>query len=94
MTDDIEGGIKDILVNDLFVEVPPEEIEPDAGLQSVYGLDSLGFTELRINCDERFGIEIPDDAFTPEHFSTVSDLADLVRDLKDKQEVVRASSER
>lgn len=93
MTDKIEHDIKEIMVDDLFVEVPPEEIESDAGLQSTYGIDSLGFTELRIRCDERFGIEIPDEAFNPEHFATVEDLADLVRDLQNGKKVATSPPE-
>lgn len=88
---DIEQELKEILVEDLFVEGPPAEIDEDAGLQSTYGIDSIGFTELKVNCEERFDIRIPSEAFTPEYFATLADLAGLVRDLREGKTVVSSA---
>ncbi|MEU1180202.1 acyl carrier protein [Streptomyces sp. NPDC005820] len=74
----IESSIKRILVDDLFVSVPPSRIGPDDGLRDVLGLDSLGFTELRTQCEYEFGVTISDEDFVPEHFSSVRTLTELV----------------
>lgn len=76
--DEVVAAIKQILVNDLFVELPPERIGLDDGLQSVLGLDSVSFAELRMLCERQFGVEIVDADFTPENFRTVGLLTDLV----------------
>ncbi|MFI1049670.1 acyl carrier protein [Streptomyces griseoruber] len=74
----IEATIKRILVDDLFVSVPQTEIGLDDGLRDVLGLDSLGFTELRAQCEYAFGIRISDEDFVPENFSSVRALTRLV----------------
>lgn len=78
----IESSIKRILVDDLFVTVPQSQIGPDDGLRDVLGLDSLGFTELRSQCEYEFGVTISDEDFVPENFSSVRTLTDLVSRLQ------------
>ncbi|ANY07820.1 acyl carrier protein [Pseudonocardia sp. HH130630-07] len=70
--------IKDTLVSAVFVEVAPADMGLDDSMRDVFGLDSLGFVELRAQCEEVFGIEIGDDDFTPENFATIRSLAGLV----------------
>ncbi|RKT17042.1 acyl carrier protein [Streptomyces sp. 1114.5] len=74
--------IKDILVTDVFVEVPVEQMKEDDSLRDVYGLDSLGFVELRAQCENRFGVTISADEFTPDQFGTIADVAALVERLQ------------
>ncbi len=84
---DIERAIGSILVTDLFVEVPEDRITPDDRLRSDLGLDSLGFVELRVQCENTFGITISDDDFTPENFTSIRTIAELVRNLQAGAEV-------
>ncbi|MFB9902342.1 acyl carrier protein [Allokutzneria oryzae] len=77
----LEDQLREILVRDLYLEVPAEEIGEDDGLQDVLGLDSLGFVELRAQCEQRFRVTIDDTLFTPEHFRSVRTVAGLVRSL-------------
>ena len=84
---DIERAIGSILVTDLFVEVPEDRITPDDRLRGDLGLDSLGFVELRVQCENTFGITISDDDFTPENFTSIRTIADLVRNLRAGAEV-------
>ena len=56
MRDNIIAKIRRMLVNDLFVELPEEQIGLDDGLQTVVGLDSIGFSELRILCERKFDV--------------------------------------
>jgi acyl carrier protein len=79
---DIDRAIASILVTDLFVEVPEDRITPDDRLRGDLGLDSLGFVELRVQCENTFGITISDDDFTPENFTSIRTIADLVRTLQ------------
>ncbi|MEV4629510.1 acyl carrier protein [Micromonospora sp. NPDC049523] len=81
---EIERTIESILVTDLFVEVPAERMTPDDRLRTDFGLDSLGFVELRVQCENTFGITITDAEFTPENFTSIRTVADLVRSLQAK----------
>ncbi len=80
--DSAAATIRNMLVNDLFVEVPAEKIGLDDGLQTVVGLDSIGFAELRILCERKFGVQISDDDYVPENFSSVRKIINLVVRLK------------
>jgi len=79
----IETIVKQILIDDLFVDVPPSEIGLDDNLRDVLGLDSLGFTELRTQCEYLFGVVISDEDFVPENFSSVRTLTHLVSRLRE-----------
>jgi acyl carrier protein len=74
----IEDCLRDILIEDLFVEVEKDKILPTYSLRQDLGIDSLGFVELREQVEKRFSIVIPDDDFTPENFSTISSLTSLI----------------
>ncbi|MEV4846350.1 acyl carrier protein [Micromonospora matsumotoense] len=78
----IENTIRKIMENDLFVETPADQIDLDGSLRNDYGLDSLGFVELRVQCEDQFGVQISDEDFTPEAFQSVHTVADLVRRLQ------------
>ena len=78
MLQDLIAGLRRLIVEDLYVEIPPEQIGLDDGLRTVGGLDSVGFVELRVRCEYRFHVEIDDDDYTPENFSSVRRLADLI----------------
>ncbi|PTL80872.1 acyl carrier protein [Vitiosangium sp. GDMCC 1.1324] len=80
--EEIIATLKKILVTDLFVEIPEQNIGPDDGLQSVLGLDSVGFLELRVLSEKRFQVQIPDEALSAEHFNSVRSVANLVQSLR------------
>lgn len=80
----IENGIRKILSTELFVEVPPEQIGLDDSLRASYGLDSLGFVELRVQCEDMFDVRVSDEDFSPENFHSVRTVADLVRRLQEE----------
>lgn len=79
---EIENWIRKILNTELFIETPADEIGLDDSLRAVHGLDSLGFVELRVQCEDVFSIRIPDDDFSPENFQSVRSVATLVRRLQ------------
>ena len=54
----------------------------DDSLRNEFGIDSLGFVELRVNCEEEFEVKISDDDFTPENFQSINSVANLIRRLQ------------
>lgn len=84
---DIEKTIETMLVTDLFVEIPPDRMTPDDRLRTDLGLDSLGFVELRVQCENTFGVTISDAEFTPENFTSIRTVAALVRSLQGSSSV-------
>lgn len=78
MTSSIEDRLRDILIEDLFVEFGKDSILATASLRQDLGIDSLGFVELKAQVEKRFGIAISEDEFTPENFSTISSLTSLI----------------
>ncbi|RKH43598.1 acyl carrier protein [Corallococcus sicarius] len=86
MQEDVSRSLKKILTNQLFVEIPEEQIGGDDGLQSVVGLDSVGFLELRVICEDQFGVSISDEDFDTENFRTLNLLSALIVKLKAQQQ--------
>jgi acyl carrier protein len=82
MQADVVDTLRGMLVDDLYVEIPKDQIGLDDGLQSVVGLDSVGFVELRVLCEQRFKIQIGDNDYSPENFSSVRRLANLIERLQ------------
>jgi acyl carrier protein len=78
MRNDLIDGLRRLIVEDLYVEIPPEQIGLDDGLRTVVGLDSIGFAELRVRCEARFGVQIDDEDYTPENFGSIRRLADVI----------------
>jgi acyl carrier protein len=85
MREDLIAALRRMIVNDLFVETKEDQIGLDDGLRTVVGLDSLGFIEMRVLCEQRFGIQISDDDYTPENFSSIRRVANLVDRLQTRQ---------
>ncbi|MGI5500343.1 acyl carrier protein [Lentzea sp. CA-135723] len=71
-------AIKRILVSDVLVEIPPELMRPEDELREGYGMDSLGFVELRVQCEEVFGVRISDEEFAADKLETLGDVVSLV----------------
>ncbi|ADO70559.1 acyl carrier protein [Stigmatella aurantiaca] len=86
MQEEVSKSLKKILTTNLFVEIPEEQIGGDDGLQSVVGLDSVGFLELRVICEDQFGVSISDEDFDAENFRTVNLLSALIVKLKAQQQ--------
>jgi acyl carrier protein len=88
MREDVITALRKIIVNDLFVEIAEDQIGLDDGLRTVIGLDSVGFVELRVVCEQRFNVEINEDDYTPENFTSVRRLANLIDRLQAKRSAV------
>ena len=66
--------IKDLLVEELSIN--PDDITPAAELVGDLGINSLELADLILLCEERFDIEIGDDA--AQKFVTVGDVAEYL----------------
>ncbi|RLM21859.1 coronafacic acid synthetase [Brenneria alni] len=79
----IENTIIGILIDDLFIITPRSEIEKNINMnmRDGLGLDSLGFSELRAQCEYAFHIKIEDEYFTPQYFDSIKTLSNLISDL-------------
>lgn len=75
---DVRQTITGILVGEINVDVPPHQMSPEDNLRDSYGLDSIGFVELRVQCEDTFGIVITDDEFAPDNFATLGSVVALV----------------
>jgi acyl carrier protein len=82
MEQNLHDTLRQMLVDDLFVEMAPAQIGLDDGLRTVVGLDSVGFVEVRVLCERRFGVQIGDEDYTPDNFSSVRRLASLIERLQ------------
>jgi acyl carrier protein len=88
MREDLVAKLRKIIVNDLFVEIAENDIGLDDGLRTVVGLDSVGFVELRVLCEQRFNVEINDNDYTPENFTSIRLLATLIDRLQAQKAAV------
>jgi acyl carrier protein len=87
---DVLNAIKGILTSEVLVEVAADRMTLDDSLRDLYGLDSLGFVELRVQCEEIFDVVISDDDFAPDNFTTLGGVVALLERLvaaKDKTPV-------
>ena len=78
MADDIKGKIKKIVADHLGIE--EEKVTEEASFIDDLGADSLDTVELVMAFEEKFGIEIPDDA--AETIQTVQNAIDYIESKK------------
>ena len=72
---DIEGKVKEIIINELGVEA--DKVTNEASFVEDLGADSLDTVELVMAFEEEFSIEIPDDA--AEKIQTVGDAIGFIK---------------
>lgn len=77
--------LRRILVDDLFVGMPSEEIKETHELGSDLGLDSIGFTELATIVGDLFKVEAGDKEIGEGHFATLKTLCDFILGQAQKQ---------
>lgn len=72
--------IQQMLVEHLFLEVEPRDLDPDAPLfGSGHALDSIDAVELVVALESRFGVRLQESrVLSVPHLRTINTLADLV----------------
>ncbi len=74
MSDNIESQVKEIIVDQLGVEA--EKVTADAKFIEDLGADSLDTVELVMAFEDKFSIEVPDDA--AEKLKSVKDVVEYI----------------
>ena len=67
-------SFKNLLVEELRIN--PDDITPEAELAGDLGINSLEIADLVYNCEERFNIEIEEEALVD--FKTVGDVVNYI----------------
>ncbi len=75
----IEAKLKQMIVERLFLQVAPDDIQTDASLVDAYGVDSVCLLELVVGLEEAFGVVIEDGDFDVRNFISVAALRDFVK---------------
>jgi len=75
---DIEVALKELIVERLFLDISPEEIETGEAL-SEYGVDSFLLLELIVAMEEMFEVQFEQLDVTAETLRSVVTLAELIR---------------
>lgn len=74
----IETSLKELIVERLFLDLDPAEIE-DATELAEYGVDSFLLLELIVAMEEMFDIQFEQSDITAETLKSVQALAELIR---------------
>lgn len=74
----IETSLKELIVERLFLDLDPAEIEDETELAE-YGVDSFLLLELIVAMEEMFEVQFVQTDITTETLKSVKALADLIR---------------
>lgn len=74
----IQESLKELIVERLFLDIEPSEIEDDIEL-SEYGVDSFLLLELIVALEEMFDVKFEQTDITADVLKSVTTLTDLVR---------------
>lgn len=77
--------LKDILVNALFLEVDPADIQDETPLAN-YGVDSFKLLEYLSALEENLDIHFPQSELTAENLCCIASIERLVNRLSDAQQ--------
>ncbi len=80
MSDELKARIKKILVENLMLQISPEEIQDDIALFAVEGLklDSIDALELTVAIEKNFGVVTPNAQVAREAFVSVNTIAHYI----------------
>jgi acyl carrier protein len=78
MSDALTTQLKELIVERLFLDMAPEDIDDDTEL-SEYGVDSFLLLELIVALEEVFNVKFEQSDITADVLKSVSSLAALVK---------------
>jgi acyl carrier protein len=70
--------LKQIVSEKLDLDIPESQIKEEAGFSSEVGVDSIGFIELRYQCEETFKIQVSEEEFGPDNFFSCHTLSEFI----------------
>ena len=73
-----EQTLKELIVERLFLDIEPEEIDTDTPLAE-YGVDSFLLLELIVALEEQFDVKFDQSDITSENLKSVRTMADLIQ---------------
>jgi len=76
VTDSLQAELTTLFTKRLGVEVP----SPDTNLLATGRLDSVGFVELLVQIEKRFGLRVELDDVEVEHFRSLAAIAAFIAD--------------
>ncbi len=78
--DNLREAIKEMMVENLMLKVPKEEIGDDLPLFGAagLGLDSIDALELVVSLEKRFGVSVPNSETARQALATVNSIHDYV----------------
>jgi len=78
--DNLREAIKEMMVENLMLKVPKEEIGDDLPLFGVdgLGLDSIDALELVVSLEKHFGVSVPNSETAKQALATVNTIHDYV----------------
>ncbi|MGN0878462.1 MAG: acyl carrier protein [Oligosphaeraceae bacterium] len=78
MTENLEQTLKELIVERLFLDIDPNDIETETPLAD-YGVDSFLLLELIVAIEETFGVKFAQSDIKADVLKSVATLATLVR---------------
>lgn len=78
MADTLESQLKELIVERLFLDIAPEDIDTDTEL-SEYGVDSFLLLELIVALEEVFSVKFEQSDISADVLKSVASLAALVK---------------
>lgn len=78
MVDSLESKLKELIVERLFLDIEPADIETEVELAE-YGVDSFLLLELIVALEETFEVKFAQSDIKAEVLKSVKTLADLIR---------------
>ena len=80
MADDLKEAIKEMMVENLMLKTPKEEIADDMPLFGAegLGLDSIDALELVVSLEKQFGVSVPNSDVARNALASVNTIAEYV----------------
>ena len=78
MTENLAAQLKELIVERLFLDIKPEDIQDEVEL-SEYGVDSFLLLELIVAMEEMFEVKFEPSDITAEVLKSVQTLTELIR---------------
>jgi len=75
---ELKSDLKRMIVERLFLDVDPGDIQDDEPVMETYGIDSVQLFEVVVGLEEEFGVSLEDDEFSLELFENVNSIAEFV----------------
>ena len=77
--DRIVSELQQLIVDELYLNLTPAEIEPDASFfEDGLGIDSIAIVELIALVEDRFDIQFADEDLVARSFASIRSLATLI----------------